>query len=71
MRAGHPVTELRDRLNWDSALAEYQQAADLLRPRHGETVVGANVEEINQRIAACRKKIASRGRVKGIDPTAH
>jgi eukaryotic-like serine/threonine-protein kinase len=52
--------ELRDRRDWDLALAEYQQAADLLRSRHGETVFGGNPEEIAQRIAACRNKMTAR-----------
>ncbi len=49
--------ELRDRNNWDQALADYRQAADLLKPRHGETVFGGNPEEIAQRIAACQRSM--------------
>jgi tetratricopeptide (TPR) repeat protein len=51
--------ELQDRRQWDQALAEYQQAADLLKPRHGETVFGGNPEEIAQRIAACQKRMSA------------
>ncbi len=47
--------ELRDRRKWDLALTEYQQAAELLRSRHGETVLGGNPQEIADRIAACHR----------------
>ncbi len=50
--------ELRSRRVWELARTGYQQAIDLLRSRHGETVPGVHVQKLAERIASCDRALS-------------